>query len=271
MTVRVIKAGPKTLVEYLSTVWQFRSLIWTLAIRDIKVQYAQTVLGILWSAIQPLTFLFIFTIFFTQLFQVDTGDVPFNLFAFTGIICWYFFTNMIGHAGTALSAAQDLIKKVYFPKLILPLARVVVGLVEFSISFGLLVLMMLVQGFIPGPKILLLPFLIIAIMITGMSVALWLSALTVKYRDFHHLIPYVINFGIWLTPVFYPATIVPDKYSFIIHWNPMAALTETFRWIMLTDAVPSSKYCVGFIPVVFLFVTGLIYFKNVENKISDYV
>lgn len=269
--VRVIKAGSKSLFEYLDSVWQFRGLVYTLAVRDLKVQYAQTVLGILWSAIQPLTFLFIFTVFFTQLFQVDTGDIPFNLFAFTGIICWYYFTNIIGHAGTALSSAQDLIKKVYFPKLILPLAKVMVGLAEFAISFGLLVLMMLIQGFVPGPKLLLLPFLLLAIIITGLSVALWLSALTVKYRDFHHLIPYVVNFGIWLTPVFYPTTIVPAEYSFIIHWNPMAALTEGFRWIMLTDQVPSSKYLVSFVPVLFLFVTGLFYFKNVESRISDYV
>ena len=270
MTEKVIAPGKKPFWEYFKKVYAFRSLILTLALRDIKVQYAQTFLGILWSAIQPMTGLLIFYFFFYLVFNVDTG-IPFHLFAFSGMVCWYYFTFIIGHAGTSLLGAQDLIKKIYFPKLVLPLSKVFVGFVEFSISFVILVIMMMVAGYYPSIKILLLPVLIILIVITGLSVAIWLSALTIRYRDFHHIIPYIVNFGIWFAPVFYPTTIISDRFHYLIYVNPMAGLIEGFRWMLFDLPAPSPNYLLSLATVFVLFVSGLWYFKNVERKVSDYI
>lgn len=259
------------LLTYLGKVWKYRSLAFALARRDLRVQYAQTLLGVLWSVIQPLTGLLIFTVFFTRLMQVDTGSLPYHIFAFSGIVVWFFFTFLVGHVGTALRGGQDLIKKVYFPKLTLIVSKVLVGSVEFSISFILLVLMILLEGNLPSWRIILLPLFLLALVLTGLSVGLWLSALTVRYRDFHHIIPYIVNFGIWLAPVFYPATILPADYYFLIFLNPVAGLIETFRWIVLAEETPSLYYFISYVPVLILFATGLLYFRKIERDIADYV
>lgn len=268
---KVIAAGKEGLLRYLSRVWQFRRLILGLARRDLKVQYAQTLLGVFWAVIQPLVGLLVFTLFFGQLIKIDTGGIPYPLFAFSGMVSWYFFTYLIAHAGTALINAQDIMTNLYFPKLVLPLSKVLTGLVEFLISLVLLTAMMLVLGFSPPLVVFALPVFLALNMLCGLTIAIWLSALTVRYRDFKHIIPYLVNFGIWLTPVFYPGTLIPEDFSWVLYLNPMAGVIAGFRWSLLGGEMPSLLYGLGFIPVMILFVIGLWYFRRVEDAVVDLI
>lgn len=271
MAKRIITASDTGLWEYVKKVWRYKKLIITFAKRDLKIQYAQTFLGILWSAIQPLTGLLIFTFFFGKIISLDTKDIPYPLFAFSGIMAWYFFTYMVGQGGQSLVHSQDLIKKIFFPKLILPLSKVLVGLVEFAISIALLVILMLILGGLPGPEVIFFPVFILLNVIVGLAVAIWLSALTLRYRDLQHLIPYLVNFGIWVTPVFYPTTLLPKDYQYLLYFNPMAGVIAGFRWTLLNGEKPDIAYLYSFVPVIFLFIAGLLYFQKVESKTADIV
>lgn len=260
--------------QYLHKVYQYRALAITFARRDIKVQYAQTALGFLWSVIQPLTSLLVWTFFFDKLIDVNTGEIPYPLFAFTGMTAWYFFVHIFSHAGTSLVNSQDLIRKIYFPRIILPLSKVLVGMVEFSISLALLFIIMLLMGVKPTANLVYLPIFIFFNIVTGLAFGIWLSALTIRYRDFQHIIPYFVNLGIWLTPVFYPSTLIPAKYSFFIYINPMAAVIAGYRWVLFGHAQIakiSPYYFFAFIPVILLLVTGFIYFRKNEATIADHL
>ncbi len=271
MSKKTIRAGQNIRGIDLKKLLTYRALIYIFAIRDIKVQYAQTFLGVLWSLIQPLTALFIFTFFFSYIVKVDTGGIPYSLFAFSGMISWYFFSSLMAQTGTSLMQSQYLIRKIYFPKLILPISKSLSCFVEFGISLLLLLVMMLVWGYVPTLSILWFPVVILLNIITGLSVGLWLSALTVRYRDFYHIIPYLINFGIWLTPVFYPATLIPQKIHFLIYLNPMAGIVSAYRWCLLGGSMPSGYYLISLGIVLFIFITGLFYFKKIEDQIADLV
>jgi len=221
--------------------------------------------------IQPLTGLLIFTFFFNYVVKVDTGGIPYPLFAFSGMISWYFFSSLMAQSGTSLMQSQYLIRKIYFPKLILPISKSLTCFAEFGISLLLLFAIMIITGYYPSINILFLPFFILLNLITGLAIGLWLSALTIRYRDFYHIIPYLINFGIWLTPVFYPATLIPHKIQFLIYFNPMAGIISGFRWSLLGGAPPSVNYLFSFAFVIIIFITGLYYFRKMETKIADLV
>lgn len=269
--VKVISADRIPIATYLSRVWEHRSLVTTLARRDLKAKYAQTVLGLLWAAGQPLIGLLVFTLFFDLLIDVDTGEIWYPLFAFSGMISWYYFTYLVAQAGTSVSNAQDIIKKIYFPKLVLPLSQVLVGFVDFAISVVLLIGIMAVSGHLPTVNIIFFPAFLLLNIVVGLAVGIWLAALTVRYRDFHHFIPYVVNLGIWLTPVFYPSTIIPEKYGYFLYLNPMAGVIAGFRWSVLGGEAPAPEYLFGALIMVILLVSGVWYFRNVERKIADYV
>jgi len=271
MSKKIIRGGQKVQGIDLKKLLAYRALIYIFAVRDIKVQYTQTFMGVLWSLIQPLTGLLIFTFFFSYVIKVDTGGIPYPLFAFSGMISWYFFSSLIAQTGTSLMQSQYLIRKIYFPKLILPISKSLSCLVEFGISLSLLLLMMLIWGYKPGLNILWFPVIILFNIITGLSVGLWLSALTIRYRDFYHIIPYLINFGIWLTPVFYPATLIPSKLQFLIYFNPMAGIVGAYRWSLLGGQAPSVYYLYSLGIILIIFITGLYYFRKIENQIADLV
>ena len=269
--ITVINSVDQSLYSYLKKVWAFRSLVVTLAIRDLKVKYAQTALGIFWTVLQPLTGLTIFTVFFSKLIKVDTNGIPYALFAFSGMISWFFFSQIIQSAGLSLLESQHLIKRIYFPRLILLVTKILVALAEFCVSVVLLFLLMLTMGIFFTWPVLFFPFLVIFNIAVAFSVAIWLSALTIKYRDFHHIIPYLVNFGIWLTPVFYPETLIPYRFRLFLFLNPMAAVVKAYRWSLIGGPLPDAGYWLSVIPVLFLLVTGLNYFKKTENEISDYI
>lgn len=265
-----IKAGPVSIWQYLKDVNSSRNLIFIFALRDLKVQYAQTYLGILWSLIQPVTGLIIFTLFFQRLIPLQTG-VPYAVFAFTGIMGWFYFTALVGQSGTVLMNNQQLIRKLHFPKLVLPLSKALVGLVEFSISLVLLLIMMYFSGCEFSFKIALLPLVILANIVTGLSIGIWLSALTVRFRDLHHIIPFLIGFGIWLTPVFYPTTLVPASYNWVYYFHPVANVISLYRWMFIGMPIDGGQVFVSLLLVAVLFLSGLVFFIRNENFVADYL
>jgi len=254
----------------LKKIWEHRALLWVFAMRDVKVQYTQTRLGIVWSFIQAITAAFIINLFFGVLMQVETQGVPYILFAFPGLMAWYYFSFIISNAGQSLVHAQQIIKKVYFPKLILPLSKSIVGLVDFLIWFILLLILFAFYAYPLKLNIILIPFCVLLNMIAGLSIAIWLSALTVKYRDVFHIIPYVIGFGIFVTPVFFEAAMIPAGLDYLIYFNPMAGVIAFYRWCLF-DTFISIKYLLGIVPVVILFITGIFYFRKVESIMTDLI
>ena len=257
--------------KYLRSVYQYRQLIISFAMRDLKARFVQTKLGLLWMIIQPLIALAIFTIFFDQLIQLETGDVPYVAFAFSGMTIWYFFTNMVNSAGTSLLNSSELIRKVYFPKILLPFSKILVATVEFFVAFVLLIAIMLILGMDFSPKILLFPIAIIMAVLVGSCVAIWLNVLTVKNRDLQHFIPYLTNFGIWITPVFYPTTLIPEAFrDYIYYLNPIATTIDFLR-SLLFDLPFNWTYCISFLPVFILLILGIRIFKNMERNMVDFL
>jgi len=257
------------LADYLKSIWAYRSLILSFAIRDIRVKYAQTYLGILWSILQSVIGVGIVTFFFGFIIKINTGDIPYFLYVFPGMASWYFFSFLVGYVGSSMQQSQHLIQKVYFPRLIVPLSQSVVGLIDFCIWIAVCLIFMLIFRNPFSINLIFLPVFIVLNLATGLSVAVWLSALTARYRDLQIIIPFIIGFGIFVTPVFFPEVMIPAKYSFLLFLNPMAGVISGLRWCILGTEIPSLNYLFGFIPVIFLFVTGMIYFIRVEYKLVD--
>jgi len=260
----------KSLGKALRKTWRFRNLIYTFTIRDIVIQYAQTRVGVLWSLVQAISAALIINLFFGNLLNVTVPQTPYIIFAFPGIMSWYFFSYIITSSGTSLIQSQHIIKKIYFPKFILPLYKTFVGLFDFLLWFLFYIFLLIYYKQGVSINIIFLPFCILLNIITGLSVAIWLSALTVRYRDFLHIIPYLIGFGILVTPVFFPTLMIPEAYKFLIYINPMAGVIAFYRWCIL-DINFSLNYLIGFIPVIVLFITGLFYFKEIEGTIPDFL
>lgn len=254
----------------MSKLWEQRTLIWVLAKKDLKEKYAQTTLGLTWTVLQPLTGLLIFTLFFDRIIQLENiPEVGYAVFAFSGMTSWYFFSHILYQASSSLINNQELVRKVAFPKVILPLSKVLLGGVDFLISLALLVVLFAVTGIVPSINLLLFPVFVGLTVMVGLSVSLWLSALTVKNRDLQHIVPYVLNFGIWLTPVFYPATLIPSEYSFLLYLNPMAGMVEGFRWCLWGYQGFDQLYFIGIGMSFILFLTGFWYFRKVEDRMAD--
>ena len=258
------------ILNYLEQVWQARALIKTFALRDLRIQYAQTYLGVFWSFIQPLTALLIFHFFFQRVIHLNLR-VPYSVFACTGMMGWFFFTQLVGQSGTALMHNQQLIRKIQFPRLVLPLAKVINGLVEFGVMLVMLIILMLITGCGFSSRILWLPLVVLANILVGLSVGIWLSALTIRFRDMHHLIPFLIGFGIWVTPVFYPTTMVPQSFNALYCFHPVANIIALYRWMFIGWPLDMGQLVVSLGIAVVLLVSGLAYFIRNEKYIADYL
>ncbi|MCF8464369.1 MAG: ABC transporter permease [Flavobacteriales bacterium] len=270
MKVTRISNRPETWANYLGKLWEKRSLIWVLAKKDLKEKYAQTALGLAWTILQPLTGLLIFTLFFDRIIKLENiPEVGYAVFAFTGMTSWYFFSFILYQASSSLINNQELIHKVSFPKVILPFSKVLLGAVDFSLSLLLLIILVVATGLSPSVNILFFPFFIFLNVIVGLSISLWLSALTVKNRDLQHIVPYVLNFGIWLTPVFYPATLIPSEFDFLLYLNPMAGIVEGYRWCLWDYQEFNAQYFLGIGLSFVLFLAGFWYFRKVEDGMAD--
>lgn len=270
-TIRIITAEPDSLSAYAQRIWNYRTLVATFALRDIKIKYAQTFLGIFWVVLQPFPAVIVFTFFFGKLIQVDTGVLPYPVFALIGLIGWNYFTGLAIGAGNALIDAQQVLKKISFPKLLLLLSKVVSAGVDFLIAFIVILVALAFYSVYPQWTILFLPFFILLNIVTGLTVGIWVSALTFRYRDLQHAAPFIINFLIWLTPVFYPVTILPEKFSYLMCLNPMALVIEGYRFSLTGAAAPAPEAWIASAFFFLLLATGLVYFKKIEDKIADYI
>ena len=271
MTEKIIKASPSTLSEHLSALYAYRHLIIVFASRDIKNKYAQTFMGLLWAVFQPLATLIVFAFFFGLLLKVNTSPIPYPVFVFSGLIFWYNFSAVASNSGAALIQAQEFISKIYFPKLILLFSKVVSAFTELALSFLLLLALMLIYKVPISYKILFFPLFIIYNAIIALSLGVWLSSLTIRFRDLQHIIPYLIGFGVFITPIFFPSTLIPSNYHFLIYINPMAGVVEGARWSLGFGASPSISYLWGLVPVALLLTSGLFYFFSVEDKLTDII
>lgn len=269
--IHTISSEPDSLGAYTQKFWRHKILITTFAFRDLKVKYAQTFFGILWVAFQPLPSVIIFTFFFGTLIKVNTGILPYPIFALIGMIGWNYFTNLALGAGNSLIESQHILKKISFPKIILPVSKIFSSGVDFLIAFAVIIAAMIIYSVYPNKTIIFLPFFILLNILTGLSVGLWMSALTFRYRDLQHIAPSVINFMIWLTPVFYSATILPQKLSYLMYANPMALVIEGYRFSLTGQGFPSRQYVISVIPILLLFVSGFLYFRKIEDEIVDYI
>ena len=266
-----ITAENDTFFQYLKKIYQYRSLIRVFTLKDIKSNYSQTLFGILWVIIKPLIILGMFTLFFDKLIELETENIPYPIYAFIGMTVWYYFTNIISQSGTLFNN-NDLVKKIYFPKIILLFSKTLVGFFEFLVSFIILMGLMMVYGFFPSWKIIFLPLIIIMITLSGMTISIWLSALSIKFRDLQHIVPQLVNFGIWFTPVFYPTTIIPSPYQdWLYYINPLASVIHFFRWILLGTQTPNLFYFISFIFILIFFCLGVRFFSKLEKNMADYV
>jgi lipopolysaccharide transport system permease protein len=226
----VVDANSSSYKIDLKELRHYRDLFYILAYRDLRVRYAQTFLGFIWALLQPLATLLIFILVFGMALKVDTGGIPYPLFAISGISMWTYFGFVLNQSGNSVIGAQEMIKKIYFPRLVIPLSKAVVGFVDFGVALLMLVLLMVVYEFSPSINIIFAPLFILLNIIAALSVGIWLSALTIRYRDFQHVIPFLVQFGMYATPVAYPARLVSDKYQLIYNLNPMAGVIQGFRW-----------------------------------------
>jgi lipopolysaccharide transport system permease protein len=254
----------------LRELWAYRELIYFLTWRDIKVRYKQTAIGVAWALLQPLAMMLVFTLFFGRLAKVPSEGVPYPLFAYSALLPWQLFSRTISESTNSLVTDQRLITRVYFPRIIVPLATTLAALVDFAISVVLLFVLMLIYGFGPTATILWLPLFVLLMLITALGVGFWLSALNVEYRDVMYTVPFLNQFWLFVTPVVYPSSLIPERWRILYGLNPMAGVVEGFRWALLgAGDGPSPMLAASTLIAVFLFISGIIWFRYRERTFVD--
>lgn len=268
----VITPANRWIPLQLDELWEYRELLYFLVWRDVKVRYKQTVLGAAWAVMQPLFMMLVFSLFFGFLAKVPSDGIPYPVFTFCALIPWQLFANALSEASNSLVGNQNLITKVYFARLVIPIAAVLSGLVDFLIAFVILLGMMLYYGIVPGWSIIALPGFILLAVLTALAVGLWLSALNVQYRDVRYTMSFLIQFWLFATPVAYSSSIVPEKWRALYGINPMAGVVEGFRWALLGKSQsPGAMLFVSASVVTVLLVGGLYYFRRMEQEFADIV
>lgn len=251
---------------------EYRDLFYFLVARDIKLRYKQTVLGGLWAIIQPFFSMIVFTLFFGVLAKLPSDGIPYPIFNFSAMIAWTYFSNAMTGSGNSLIGSANLISKVYFPRLIIPIVPVLAGLLDFSIAFLVLIGMMFYFNLYPTIMVLFLPLLIILMMLVASGVGAFLAALNARYRDVRYTIPFLVQLWMFASPIVYPASMVPEKYHLIYALNPMVGIVEGFRSVLLgTVAFPVEMLLVSTLVSVSLFIIGILYFKQTERYFADII
>ncbi len=266
----IIDAQRRRFLPDFRELFAYRELLWILAWRDFRVRYAQTALGLIWGIVQPLITLAILIVIFEKGLAVDTGDLPYALFALSGLCAWTYGSFLLSNAGSSLVGSAHMIQKIWFPRLVIPLSKAIVGFVEFGITFVFLLLLMAWYRVPPPPSVVWFPFFLGMTVLVGLAAGIWLGALTIRYRDFQHVIPFLVRIGLYVTPVAYPASVVPERFK-TIYWvlNPMAGVIEGFRWSTVGGTPPPPAAWCSFAILGLLFVLGLFYFKRVERVMAD--
>ncbi|MBL9084338.1 MAG: ABC transporter permease [Planctomycetales bacterium] len=253
--------------------WRHRALLWTLTWRDIKVRYRQTVLGAIWAVLQPLTTMAIFTVVFGRLAQMSSDGVPYPIFVFMGLLPWLFVSQGLNVASNSLVGNAGLITKVYFPRLIIPTASILSSLVDFGISFGVLVCLMAWYGLVPSLSWLLLPMPLALAVVTSLGVGIWLSALNVKFRDVRLTIPFLTQIWMFSSPIIFPTSLIEPKWRTLYGLNPMVGIIEGFRWSLIPRGVAPDLGSIVMSTVValVLLATGVLFFRRVERNFADLI
>jgi lipopolysaccharide transport system permease protein len=256
----------------LKSIWEYRDLCFFLIWRDIKVRYKQTLLGASWAILQPVLATLIFTIFFGRLAKIPSDGIPYAIFAYTAFVPWQFFTHAVSESSNSLVGSQNLIKKVYFPRLVIPLSSVIAGLVDFAISFVILIGMLFYYHITPGQGLWLLPLFLLLTVTTALAMGLWLSALNVQFRDVRYAVPFLVQFWMYASPVVYPSSLVPAKWRPLYGLNPMAGVIDGFRYALLGSThTQGTMIWVSSAAVLVLLIGGLVYFKRMEASFADVV
>jgi len=256
----------------LAAVWEFRELLYFLVWRDVKVRYKQTLIGAAWVILQPLMTMVIFTVIFGHFAKLPSDDLPYSIFTYTALLPWNYFSQAIARSGTSLVGDSNLVKRVYFPRLIIPLASVISPLVDFVVSFPLLIAMVIWFRVVPGWGVLALPLFLLFAAMTALAVGLWLSPLNAKYRDVGHTIPFLLQFWMYASPVAYAVSLVEGRLRIIYGLNPLVGVIEGFRWALLGKKGPDfTLMAVSAIVVTALLLSGIVFFKRMERTLADIV
>lgn len=267
----IITPHEDSFLTYLKKAWSFRSLILSFAKRDIKIKYAQTFIGLGWTILQPLTGMLLYSFFFGYLMKFDSEGLPYVLFVTSGLVAWNLFAYVVYQGAASTQETAHVIRKVYFPKIVLPLSKVMVGLVEMAVGLGLLFPLIWWYGIQMGPRLLLLPIAILMSAMAGFTLVIWVASFAYRYRDLYHLLPYLVYFGIWMTPVFFSKTFLPETIRFVMYFNPMSGVVELWRWCLFPDYVLLPVFGLSFPVLVLLCAVGVWLFSKAESKFSDYV
>jgi lipopolysaccharide transport system permease protein len=256
----------------LREIYAYRELLYFLIWRDIKVRYKQTVLGGAWAIIQPFFTMVVFSLFFGKLAKVPSDGVPYPIFSFTALVAWSFFANGLNLGSNSLVGNSNLITKVYFPRMTMPIASVLGGILDFLLAFIVLIGMIFCYGLIPSINIIWLPFFLIQAFFTSLGASLWLSALYVKFHDIRHIIPFLIQIWLFATPIAYPSSLIPEPWHTIYGINPMTGVVEGFRWALLgADTAPGPIIIVSSLVALGLLISGAFYFRRMEKTFADIV
>jgi lipopolysaccharide transport system permease protein len=256
----------------LRELWEYRELLFFFAWRDIKVRYRQTVMGVLWAIIQPIFTMVIFSLFFGRLANIPSDGLPYPVFSFAALVPWTFFANALTQASNSLVLNGNMLKKIYFPRLALPIATVLAGVIDFVLAFIVLLGIMLYYGLVPTVNIIWLPFFTLLALVTSIGVGLWLAAMNVQFRDVRYTIPFLTQAWLFVTPIAYPSSLLSEPWRTLYGLNPMSGVVEGFRWALLgTDTAPGPMMIVSSVVALILLVSGAFYFRRMENSFADVV
>jgi len=268
----IIEAG-RTEGQYWKDLWQYRELFYFLSWRDILVRYKQTAIGIAWALIRPFLTMVVFTVVFGNLAKLPSHGTPYALLVFSAMLPWQFFSSALGDASNSLVSNSNLISKIYFPRLIIPASSIMVSLVDFMVSGIILLGLMIWYNFVPTWRILTLPFFVLIVIAAAMGIGLWMAALNVEYRDFRFIVPFVLQLGLYVSPVGFSSSIIPAQWKFLYCLNPMVGVIEGFRWAILSTN--TTIYLPGFflsiVLVILLLASGIWYFRKMERTFADVI
>jgi lipopolysaccharide transport system permease protein len=256
----------------LRELWQYRELVYFLIWRNIKVRYKQTTLGIAWAILQPVATMLVFSLFFGKLAEMPSDGLPYPMFALAALVPWTFFANGLTQSASSVVSDEQLIRKVYFPRLAIPVSTVLSGVVDFLLAFAVLLAMLPFYGVLPSANVVWLPLLLVLAFVTTMGVGLWLSALNVRYRDVRHAVPFLTQFWLFATPIAYPSSLVPENWRALYGVNPMVGVVDGFRWALLgVDTQPGPMIAVSTVTALVILVGGVLYFRGMERHFADIV
>jgi len=256
----------------LQAIWEYRELLYFLVWRDVKVRYKQTLLGAAWAIIQPLLTMVVFSIFFGRLAKVPSDGIPYPLFAYTALVPWTFFANGMNQASNSLVGSANLVKKVYFPRLVIPIAAVLSGVIDLLLALVVLIAMIGYYGFVPTTNLLFLPFFLLLALMAALAVGLWLSALNVEYRDVRYTLPFLTQLWLFATPIAYPSSLLSEPARTLYGLNPMVGVVEGFRWALFANAAPPGGIVfASSLVTVLLLLGGAFYFRRMERTFADVI